>query len=131
MPAPTLVPQPASIVDTVDQPEVPSGIQPREVRVPPPQDGSERRGIVAHKVSSLASDERLDLDTQPSKPSNKGGRPPAVDWEALKDALVEQIKIHGFPEPRNLPGWCGTKDVVDWATTKLGKESQNVSPPHD
>jgi hypothetical protein len=130
MPVPILVPLPASklVVDAVDQPEVSSGIQPREVRVPPQQDGGERRGIVAHKDSSLASDERLDhLDTQPSKPSNKGGRPPAVDWEALKDPLVEQIKIYGFPEPGNPPGWRGTKDVVDWATAKLRKESQNVA----
>jgi hypothetical protein len=46
-----------------------------------------------------------------------------VDWEALKDALVEEIKIHGFPESRNPPGWRGTKDVADWAEGKLGKEA--------
>jgi hypothetical protein len=129
MPAPTLVPQPESklAVDVLEQPEVPSNIQPREVRVLPPQDSGERRGLVAHKDSSLASDDRSDLDTQPPKPSNKGGRPPAADWEALKDALVEEIRIHGDPKRRNPPGWRGTKDVADWAAEKLGKEGRDVS----
>ena len=65
--------------------------------------------------------------SKPSKPSNRGGRPPAVDWEALKDALREEIKNLGYPEPRNLPGWRGTKDVVEWALKKLGKEGEDVS----
>jgi hypothetical protein len=130
MPAPTLVPQPASklVVDAVDQPKVPSGIQPREVPVPRPQDDSERRGLVAHTGSSPASDERSDLDTQPSKHSNKGGRPPTADWEALRNALVEEIKIAGYPDPRNPPGWRQTKDVVEWAYTKLGKQGKGVAP---
>jgi hypothetical protein len=121
MPAPTLVPQPASklAVDAVNQPEVPSGIQPRGVRVPRPQEGGERRGLVTHKDSSLASDESSDFDTQPS---NKGGRPPAADWEALKDALAEEIKITGHPGPQNPPGWRGTKEVADWAAAKLRQE---------
>ena len=50
-----------------------------------------------------------------------------MDWEALKDALREEIKNLGYPEPRNLPGWRGTKDVVEWALKKLGKEGEDVS----
>jgi Tetratricopeptide repeat len=72
----------------------------------------------------VSPDERSDLNTQPS---NRGGRPPAVDWEALKDALREEIKIHGFPDPRNPPGWRGTKDAVDFAVQRLGKEAGDVS----
>jgi hypothetical protein len=89
MPAPMLVPQPASklAVNIVDQTEVPN----------------------------------------PFKASNKGGRPPAVDWEALKDALREEIKIHGYPDPRNPPGWRGTKDAVEFAVRRLGKEGGDVS----
>jgi hypothetical protein len=87
MPAPTLVPQPASklVVDTVDQPELPSGIEPREVRVPPPQDGGKPRSLLAHKDSPLTSGECSDLNTQPSKPSNKGGRSPTADGDAPKN----------------------------------------------
>src|SRR5262245_1704215 len=106
----------------------PSGIQPREVPVPRPQDDNERRGLVAHKGSSPASDKRSDLDTQPSKHSNKGGRPPTADWEALKDALEAEIKTAGYPDPRNPPGWRQTKDVVEWAYTKLGKQGEGVAP---
>jgi hypothetical protein len=63
----------------------------------------------------------------PSKASNKGGRPPAVDWEALKDALREENKKHGYPDPGNPPGWRQTKDVADWAEAKLGREVKDVS----
>jgi hypothetical protein len=78
----------------------------------------------------VSPDERSDLNTQPSKPpkpSNRGGRPPAVDWEALKYALREEIKIHGYPDPRNPPGWRGTKDAVEFAVRRLGKEGGDVS----
>jgi hypothetical protein len=68
--------------------------------------------------------ENHDVDTQRS---NMGGRPPAVDWEALKDALREEIKIHGYPDPRNPPGWRGTKDAVEFALQRLGKEGRDVS----
>src|SRR5262249_40300690 len=76
MPAPMLVPQPASrlAVDTVDHSELPSGIEPREVRFPPPQGRGEPRSLLAHKESPLTSDECSDLNTQLSKPSSKGGR---------------------------------------------------------
>jgi len=114
IPAPMVAPQP--VVKIVDQPEVPSGIEPTEVRVPTPQDGDEPRSLV--QDSPLPSDECSDLNTQ----RNKGGRPPAVDWEALKDSLKEEIKIHGSPDPRNLPGWRGTKDAVEFAVRRLGKE---------
>ena len=77
IPAPMVAPQP--VVKIVDQPEVPSGIEPTEVRVPTPQDGDEPRSLV--QDSPLPSDECSDLNTQ----RNKGGRPPAVDWEALRD----------------------------------------------
>lgn len=61
-------------------------------------------------------------------PSNKGGRPPKVEWDALKDALREEIKIYGFPDPQKPPGWRGTKDVVEWAFEKLGRTERDVSP---
>jgi hypothetical protein len=119
IPAPMVAPQP--VVKIVDQPEVPSGIEPTEVRVPTPQDGDEPRSLV--QDSPLPSDECSDLNTQ----RNKGGRPPAVDWEALRDALAEEIKILGFPERRNTPGWRGTKDAADWAEAKLRKEAKDVA----
>jgi len=119
IPAPMVAPQP--VVKIVDQPEVPSGIEPTEVRVPTPQDGDEPRSLV--QDSPLPSDECSDLNTQ----RNKGGRPPAVDWEALRDPLAEEIKILGFPERRNAPGWRGTKDVADWAEAKLRKEAKDVA----
>jgi len=119
IPAPMVAPQP--VVKIVDQPEVPSGIEPTEVRVPTPQDGDEPRSLV--QDSPLPSDECSDLNTQ----RNKGGRPPAVDWEALRDPLAEEIKIHGFPQRRNPPGWRGTKDAVEFAVRRLGKEGGDVS----
>jgi hypothetical protein len=126
--APVLVPQLASklVVDTVDQPELPSGIEPRKIRVPPLQDGGKPRNL-ARKDAPLPSDECSDSNTQPSKPPNKGGRPPAADWEALKDALAEEIKSSGFPDRKNPPGWRSTKDVADWVETKLGKEAEHVA----
>jgi len=75
----------------------------------------------------VSPDERSDLHTQPSKPPNRGGRPPAVDWEALKDSFREEIKIYGFPDSRNPPGWHGTKDAVEFAVLRLGKEGGDVS----
>jgi hypothetical protein len=63
-----------------------------------------------------------------TQPFNKGGRPPKVDWNALKDAFQQEIKICGYPNSQNPPGWQRTKDVVDWAFTKLGKEGENVIP---
>lgn len=60
-------------------------------------------------------------------PSNKGGRPPKVDWDALKDALREEIKTFGSPDPQRPPGWRGTKDVVDWAFQKLGRTGEGVA----
>jgi hypothetical protein len=59
---------------------------------------------------------------------DKGGRPPAADWEALKQVLAEEIRIHGYPNRKNPPGWRSTKDVADWAEQKLGKEAEDVSP---
>jgi hypothetical protein len=119
IPAPMVAPQP--VVKIVDQPEVPSGIEPTEVRVPTPQDGDEPRSLV--QDSPLPSDECSDLNTQ----RNKGGRPPAVDWEALKDALAEEIKSSGFPDRKSPPGWRSTKDVADWVEEKLGKEAEHVA----
>jgi hypothetical protein len=119
IPAPMVAPQP--VLKIVDQPEVPSGIEPTEVCVPTLQDGDEPRSLV--QDSPLPSDECSGLNTQ----RNKGGRPPAVDWEALEGALVEEIKISGYPDRRNPPGWRGTKDVADWAAAKFGKESGDVS----
>jgi hypothetical protein len=119
IPATMVAPQP--VVKIVDQPEVPSGIEPTEVRVPTPQDGDEPRSLV--QDSPLPSDECSDLNTQ----RNKGGRPPAVDWEALKDALAEEIKSSGFPDRKSPPGWRSTKDVADWVEGKLGKEAQHVA----
>ena len=119
IPAPMVAPQP--VVKIVDQPEVPSGIEPTEVRVPTPQDGDEPRSLV--QDSPLPSDECSDLNTQ----RNKGGRPPAADWEALEARLAEEIKIHGYPERGNPPGWRGTKDAADLAEATLRKESGNVS----
>jgi hypothetical protein len=121
MPAPTLVPEPASklVVDAVDQPEVPSGIA-GEVSIPIAQDGREQRSLLAHEDFPTASGE---CNTQ----SDKGGRPPAVDWEALKEPLAREINHHGYPDPRNAPGWRRTKDVADWAQTQLRKEAENVS----
>jgi hypothetical protein len=118
-PAPMVAPQP--VVKIVDQPEVPSGIEPTEVRVPTPQDEDEPRSLV--QDSPLPSDEGSDLNTQ----RNKGGRPPAVDWEALKDALAEEIKSSGFPDRKSPPGWRSTKDVADWIEEKLGKEAEHVA----
>ena len=60
IPAPMVAPQP--VVKVVDQPEVPSGIEPTEVRVPTPQDGDEPRSLV--QDSPLPSDECSDLNTQ-------------------------------------------------------------------
>jgi hypothetical protein len=114
IPVPIIAPQP--VVKIVDQPEVPSGIEPTEVRVPTPQDGDEPRSLV--QDSPLPSDECSHLNPQ----RNKGGRPPAVDWEALKDALAEEIKSSGFPDRKSPPGWRSTKDVADWVEGKLGKE---------
>jgi hypothetical protein len=57
----------------------------------------------------------------------RGGRPPSADWDALKEALRAEIKVHGYPNPQNLPGWQRTKDVVDWAFGKLGKVGEDVS----
>jgi hypothetical protein len=119
IPAPMVAPQP--VVKIVDQPEVPSGIEPTEVRVPTPQDGDEPRSLV--QDSPFPSDESSDLKTQ----RNKGGRPPAVDWEALKDALAEEIKSSGFPDRKSPPGWCSTKDVADWVEKKLRKEAEHVA----
>src|SRR5262249_20628178 len=62
-----------------------------------------------------------------SPDSNKGGRPPAVDWEALKDAIVKEIKNHGYPEGQNPPGWRGTKDVADFIEDTFPKEVKKVS----
>jgi hypothetical protein len=69
----------------------------------------------------------VDKSEHRTQRSNRGGRPPKVDWDALKDALEEEIKNHGYPDSQNPPGWRQTKDVVEWADTKLGKESQNVA----
>jgi hypothetical protein len=33
----------------------------------------------------------------PSSILKSGGRPPKADWDALKDALREEIKIYGYP----------------------------------
>jgi hypothetical protein len=116
---PVVAPQP--VVKIVDQPEVPSGIEPTEVRVPTSQDGDEPRSLV--QDSPLPSDECSDLNTE----RNKGGRPPAVDWEALKDALAEEIKSSGLPDRKSPPGWRSTKDVADWVQEKLGKEAEHVA----
>jgi hypothetical protein len=62
------------------------------------------------------------------RPSHKGGAPPKADWEALKEPLRQEIEIRGYPDPRNPPGWQRTKDVVEWAFEKLGKEGEHVSP---
>src|SRR5262245_15127446 len=87
MPASMLVPQPASrlVVGAVDQSEVPSGSEPREVRFPSPQGVGEPRSLSAHKEAPLAPDECSDLNTQLSKPSNKGGRSPTADGDAPKN----------------------------------------------
>jgi hypothetical protein len=114
IPAPMVAPQP--VVKIVDQPEVPSGIEATEVRAPTPQDGDEPRSLV--QDAPLPLDECSDLNTQ----RNKGGRPPAVDWEALKDVLAEEIKSSGFPGRKSPPGWRSTKDVADWVEEKLGKD---------
>jgi len=119
IPAPMVAPQP--VLKIVDQPEVPSGIEPTEVRVPTLQDGDEPRSLV--QDSPLPSDECSGFNTQ----RNKGGRPPAADWEALEARLAEEIKIHGYPERGNPPGWRGTKDAADLAEATLRKESGNVS----
>jgi hypothetical protein len=59
--------------------------------------------------------------------SNTGGRPPKVDWDALKDPLREEIKKFGYPDRQNPPGWQRTSDVVEWAFEQLGRTENEVS----
>jgi hypothetical protein len=95
MAAPILVPQPASklVGDTIDLPELPSGIKPREVHVPPTQDGGEPRSLLGHKDSPLTSGECSDLNAQPSNPSNKGGRSPTADGDAPKNTAKRRPQL--------------------------------------
>jgi hypothetical protein len=95
IPAPMIAPQP--VVKIADQPEVPSGIEPTAVRVPTPQHGDVPDSLV--QGWPLPSDEGSDLKTQ----RDKGGRPPAADWGAMKEALAEEIKIVGFPTKHGPP----------------------------
>ena len=111
-----LVPQPASklVVDTVDQPELPSGIEPREVRVPPPQDGGEPHGLLAHKDSPLTSGECSDLNTQPSKPSNKGGRSPTADGRERARLALQALFGSEIPDAVALPNKHLAQQVNEW-----------------
>jgi hypothetical protein len=61
---------------------------------------------------------------------DKGGRPAKADWDALKDALREQIGILGYPASQKPPGWRRLKDVMDWIAEHpiLGKIGEEVSP---
>ena len=89
-------------------------------RFQPSQDSRPRVSVAERSEPNMRPSE-------PQKPSNRGGRPQAVDWEALKDAFREVITIHDHPDPRNPPGWRGTKDAVEFAVRRLGKEGGNVS----
>src|SRR5262249_47132359 len=96
-------------------------------------DRDQRPNFLAHLIPELtALPERADRSSRarqhgPSSILESGGRPPKADWDALKDALEKQIKILGYPERRNPPGWCGTKDVADWAEATFGEEVEKVS----
>jgi hypothetical protein len=72
-------------------------------------------------------------DPRPLPPAiavkDKGGRPAKADWDALKDALREQIGILGYPDSQKPPGWQRLKDVMDWIAEHpiLGKIGEDVS----
>jgi hypothetical protein len=64
MPALMFIPQPASELAFdifVNQPEVPSGVEPREVRAPTPQNRIEPRGLLAQLDSRFPPDEDPDF----------------------------------------------------------------------
>src|SRR5262249_11351205 len=83
--------------------------------------------LAPQRASKLAVNIVDQTDVPAAKASNKGGRPPAVDWEPLEDALVKEIEILGFPERRNPPGWRGTKDVADWIEKTFPKDVEKVA----
>jgi hypothetical protein len=60
------------------------------------------------------------------QPPNRGGRPPGADWDELQDRLAQRIKLLGYPNRQNTPGWRRTKDVVDWLIEDFGNELENV-----
>ena len=67
------------------------------------------------------------LKKRKSVGSNKGGRPPKGDWEAIEDALAARIERDGEPEPRNIDGWQRQADVYRWVADLLVREGVDVS----
>jgi hypothetical protein len=53
----------------------------------------------------------------------RGGRPPAADWEAVKDALRIKINECGFPE-RGSIGWQTRADVERWVQDLLERRHE-------
>ena len=64
---------------------------------------------------------RLWKDVRPI-PANKGGRPPAADWDAYFPKLLEKVKTDGFPDKLNVDGWSKQVDVENWLANLAEKE---------
>ena len=55
-------------------------------------------------------------------PANKGGRPPAADWDAYYVKFVEKVKADGYPEKLNIVQLSKQVDVANWLTNLAEKE---------
>jgi hypothetical protein len=82
------------------------------------------RWLTKHRLGKLPA--RFLPQQDRAQPSNKGGRPEGADWGSLQDRLAEQIKIAGWPNRQNTPGWRRTKDVVEWLIEEFGNELEDV-----
>ncbi len=58
----------------------------------------------------------------PRNSGEKGGRPPAADWDAYYEKFLEEVKARGFPDKLNDDGWRRQVDVANWLTNLAEKE---------
>ena len=66
---------------------------------------------------------------QSAKPANTGGRPPALDWDVVKEEAIRLMDYHGeFREfARNSPKWNARKRLED-ALEAFCETKFNVRP---
>jgi hypothetical protein len=57
---------------------------------------------------------------------NTGGRPPAADWNAIRDALQLEIQRRGLPDQENERGWQTQADVESWVAGALADRRENA-----
>jgi hypothetical protein len=57
--------------------------------------------------------------------SHKGGRPGGWDWEALEEALRNEVAVRDFPDKLNVPGWRTQTDVIRWLKDRMERDPTN------